>query len=159
MPSMQINRKVLLFGLGSFVLFLYLSTWTHEIGHSVICELSGYHSKIIVEPLTLETRESICSGFPENAMLHNASGGIFGLGLSGGMLAAFRKNTYVIIGAVPQVIVNALTGIMETFANNWYIHDAGMAPMAIASLPMMAAFLYLLFWKAHRPTPSIHDTA
>ena len=58
-------------------------------------------------------------------------------------LAIFRKNAYVVMGAIPQVIANAITGTMETFANIFY-NTAGSLPFLIASAPMLAAFMVLL---------------
>lgn len=58
-------------------------------------------------------------------------------------LAFLRKNRYVVMGAIPQAIANAITGSMETFANIWY-NTAGALPFLVASAPMLTAFMVLL---------------
>lgn len=137
------NWKTISLGIALFIGMMYLTTYAHEIGHSLVCKLSGYDYKIIIQPYTFETRMAICSDRPENTLLYWSMGGISGMLAAGVPLLLFRKKKIVVTSAIPFLVANALTGTMETFANDWYRNNPDIAS-TIASVPMIIIFCTLL---------------
>jgi hypothetical protein len=130
-------------GVALFAGMLYATTYAHEFGHALICELSGYESKIVVQPYTYETRMALCSERPDSVLLYWSMGGIMGMAAAAVPLVVFQKYRIVVIAAIPHLLVNAMTGSMETFVNEWYRNNSDIAA-TIASVPMLIVFSALL---------------
>jgi hypothetical protein len=140
----RIDRKMMVLAIALFAGMMYLTTYAHEIGHSLICQLSGYESKIVIQPYTFETRMALCSESPDNTLLYWSMGGIMGMAAAAIPLFVFRKHKLMLIAAMPFLLANALTGSMETFVNEWYRNNPDIAA-TITSVPMLIIFCVLLF--------------
>ncbi|MGI0012068.1 MAG: hypothetical protein ACREBU_01300, partial [Nitrososphaera sp.] len=130
------NRRFAIIGIVIFAGMLYLTTYAHEAGHALMCQLAGFESKIIIQQYTFETRLTLCSERPADPYWYWAMGGIMGMLSATIPLVAFRKHVVVVIATTPHILANAITGTMETFVNEWYRTEAHTAAL-IASLTML----------------------
>lgn len=139
-----INTKVVVLGIATFAGFLYISSYSHEFGHIAICTAYGFTSELHISPYTFDTRASTCHGHPDNSLLFWSMGGVSGFVVSMAPAVFLRKYKFIIIGCLPNAIVNVIAGIMETFLHDWYISNTGGMPVVITFGSMLTVGTFLL---------------
>ena len=146
-----IDKKVVILGIATFAGFLYIASYSHELGHIAVCNAYGFRSELIISPYTLDTRASTCHGHPDNLLLFRSMGGIAGFAASMVPVVFLRKYKFIIIGCVPNATANVLAAIMETFFHEWYSANAGGVPAAVTfgSMITVATILLLKYATAN----------
>lgn len=127
-----------------FVVVTFAGATVHELGHASVCAYYGHQWKI--DLFGHLTPQSFCSSATDHLTLRRAAGGLPAAAILAIPLVIFRKNKYVLSAFIPNVILNAVAGILEPFANEVYQTQALTVFMTIFWL----AIGIFLVCKYHR---------
>jgi hypothetical protein len=139
-----LNRRVGYVAIAVAAILFIVTSYVHEFGHALICSMEG---KSVVFQIKNGLASAVtCEGIGQN-MLYWSFGGILGMLAALTPLVAWRwvlRNRGVIVGSLTMSVTHGVTGIIETFAHEWYVlntSDASIVVGAATGLAFTAFFI------------------
>jgi hypothetical protein len=154
MTKLNEYRRLIGYSYLIYVVLIIPVTVVHELGHTVVCSVSGYQFHIWID---FRGGHSICYGISSDNLVIGAMGGIFGLLGSLGVLTIWyllsKRFLPLAVVGLALAVDQGLKIILEVFLPRLY--SAGMFDLPITILQIISVALFALYFvRKQRPEVS-----
>ena len=145
MSKLNAYRRIIGYSYLLYIAFIIPISLLHEIGHVAICSADGYQFDMWLD---LTGGHSLCYGIPGDNLVMGATGGIFGLLTSLGILAFWhyfcKKAMPIAAVALALILDQGIKILLEGFLPGLY--SAGRFDLLITILQIISVAAFAIYF-------------